>query len=76
MLQYDQDSMVLWVAYKKDTVVETKIFFRILVMAKRNDTKGGPPRKIVPCFFTMMDSSAMAGTYAPPAVQLPITTAT
>lgn len=38
-------------------------------------TSGGPPRKMVPCFRTMMLSSAMAGTYAPPAVQEPITTA-
>lgn len=30
---------------------------------------------MVPCFRTMMLSSAMAGTYAPPAVQEPITTA-
>lgn len=29
----------------------------------------------VPLFFTMMLSSAMEGIYAPPAVQLPITTA-
>ena len=38
-------------------------------------TRGGPPRKMVPCFLTMMLSSAMAGTYAPPAVQEPSTTA-
>lgn len=38
-------------------------------------TSGGPPRKMVPCLRTMMLSSAMAGTYAPPAVQEPITTA-
>ncbi len=38
-------------------------------------TSGGPPRKIVPCSLTMIDSSLIAGTYAPPAVQLPITTA-
>ena len=38
-------------------------------------TSGGPPRKIVPCSFTMMVSSLIAGTYAPPAVQEPITTA-
>ena len=38
-------------------------------------TSGGPPRKIVPCCFTMILSSAIAGTYAPPAVQLPRTTA-
>ena len=38
-------------------------------------TSGGPPKKMVPWFFTMMDSSLMAGTYAPPAVQLPMTTA-
>jgi len=30
---------------------------------------------MVPCLRTMMLSSAMAGTYAPPAVQEPITTA-
>jgi hypothetical protein len=35
----------------------------------------GPARKIVPCSLTMMLSSAMAGTYAPPAVHEPITTA-
>ena len=39
-------------------------------------TRGGPPRNIVPWPFTMMLSSDMAGTYAPPAVQEPITTAT
>ena len=39
-------------------------------------TRGGPPRKIVPCFFTIILSSAMEGTYAPPAVHEPITTAT
>ena len=39
-------------------------------------TSGGPPRKIVPCSFTITFSSAMAGTYAPPAVHEPITTAT
>lgn len=33
----------------------------------------GPPRKIVPFPLTMMFSSAIAGTYAPPAVQLPST---
>ena len=38
-------------------------------------TKGGPPKKMVPWFFTMMVSSLIAGTYAPPAVQLPMTTA-
>jgi hypothetical protein len=38
-------------------------------------TRGGPPRKMVPCLRTMMLSSAMAGIYAPPAVQLPNTTA-
>ena len=38
-------------------------------------TRGGPPRKIVPCLLTMMLSSAMAGTYAPPAVHEPRTTA-
>jgi len=38
-------------------------------------TSGGPPRKMVPFCLTMMLSSAIAGTYAPPAVQLPITTA-
>ena len=38
-------------------------------------TSGGPPRKMVPCFSTIMLSSAMAGTYAPPAVHEPNTTA-
>jgi hypothetical protein len=38
-------------------------------------TSGGPPRKIVPCSRTMIDSSHIAGTYAPPAVHDPITTA-
>lgn len=42
--------------------------FRIL-------TSGGPPRNIVPCLPTIILSSAIAGTYAPPAVQDPITTA-
>ena len=39
-------------------------------------TRGGPAKKIVPWFFTIIVSSDIAGTYAPPAVQLPITTAT
>ena len=39
-------------------------------------TSGGPPRKIVPWPWTMTVSSDMAGTYAPPAVQEPMTTAT
>lgn len=38
-------------------------------------TRGGPPRKMVPLPRTMTLSSAMAGTYAPPAVHEPITTA-
>ena len=38
-------------------------------------TSGGPPRKIVAWFFTMIASSDIAGTYAPPAVHEPITTA-
>ena len=38
-------------------------------------TSGGPPRKIVPWSLTMTASSAIAGTYAPPAVQLPSTAA-
>ena len=38
-------------------------------------TSGGPARKIVPCSRTMIDSSAIAGTYAPPAVHEPMTTA-
>jgi hypothetical protein len=38
-------------------------------------TSGGPPRKIVPCSLTMIDSSDIAGTYAPPAVHDPMTTA-
>ena len=38
-------------------------------------TRGGPPRNIVPVLFTMIASSLMAGTYAPPAVHEPITTA-
>ena len=38
-------------------------------------TSGGPPRKIVPVPFTMTASSDIAGTYAPPAVQEPITAA-
>ena len=39
-------------------------------------TSGGPPRKIVPVPRTITVSSLIAGTYAPPAVQLPITRAT
>jgi hypothetical protein len=39
-------------------------------------TSGGPPRKIVPVPFTITVSSLIAGTYAPPAVELPITSAT
>ncbi len=38
-------------------------------------TRGGPPRKIVPSPFTMTVSSLIAGTYAPPAVELPMTIA-
>ena len=38
-------------------------------------TSGGPPRKIVPWLRTMMVSSDIAGTYAPPAVHEPMTTA-
>ena len=38
-------------------------------------TSGGPPRKIVPVPLTMIVSSDIAGTYAPPAVHDPITTA-
>lgn len=38
-------------------------------------TRGGPPRKMVPLLRTMTLSSAMAGTYAPPAVHEPMTTA-
>ena len=38
-------------------------------------TSGGPPRKIVPVSLTMIVSSDMAGTYAPPAVHDPITAA-
>ena len=38
-------------------------------------TSGGPPRKMVPCSFTITVSSLIAGTYAPPAVHEPITTA-
>ena len=38
-------------------------------------TSGGPARKIVPWLRTMTVSSLIAGTYAPPAVQEPITAA-
>ena len=38
-------------------------------------TRGGPPRKIVPVPRTMTVSSLIAGTYAPPAVDEPITRA-
>ena len=38
-------------------------------------TSGGPPMKIVPVPRTMIVSSLIAGTYAPPAVQEPITAA-
>ncbi len=38
-------------------------------------TSGGPPMKIVPVPRTITVSSDMAGTYAPPAVQEPMTTA-
>lgn len=38
-------------------------------------TSGGPPRNMVPCLPTIILSSAIAGTYAPPAVQDPMTTA-
>ena len=36
-------------------------------------TSGGPPRKIVPWSRTMTVWSLIAGTYAPPAVEEPIT---
>ena len=39
-------------------------------------TSGGPARKMVPLPLTMMDSSLIAGTYAPPAVHEPRTAAT
>ncbi len=39
-------------------------------------TSGGPPRKMVPVPSTMIVSSLIAGTYAPPAVHEPMTTAT
>ena len=39
-------------------------------------TSGGPPMKIVPVPRTITVSSLIAGTYAPPAVDDPITTAT
>ena len=39
-------------------------------------TSGGPPRKIVPVPLTMTVSSLIAGTYAPPAVHEPMTSAT
>lgn len=38
-------------------------------------TRGGPPRKIVPCPRTITASSLIAGTYAPPAVHEPSTAA-
>jgi len=56
----------------QQSVVSVVLFVNI---AQQLLTSGGPPRKMVPCCFTMMLSSAIAGTYAPPAVQLPITTA-
>ena len=46
----------------------------IIGFNEKKDTKGGPPRKIVPCLRTMTTSSDMAGTYAPPAVHEPSTT--
>ena len=39
-------------------------------------TRGGPAKKTVPWFRTMILSSAIAGIYAPPAVHEPMTTAT
>ena len=38
-------------------------------------TSGGPPRKIVPWSRTITVSSLIAGTYAPPAVDDPMTAA-
>ena len=38
-------------------------------------TSGGPPMKIVPVPLTMIVSSLIAGTYAPPAVHEPMTAA-
>ena len=34
----------------------------VVVVANDATVKGGPPRKIVPCSFTITDSSHMAGT--------------
>jgi hypothetical protein len=39
-------------------------------------TSGGPARNTRPWFWTMTVSSAIAGTYAPPATEMPCTTAT
>ena len=38
-------------------------------------TSGGPPKNTVPFLWTITTSSLIEGTYAPPAVQLPITIA-
>lgn len=48
----------------------------VLVVRRVFDcTSGGPAKKIVACCLTMILWSAIAGTYAPPAVHDPITTA-
>jgi hypothetical protein len=39
-------------------------------------TRGGPPKNTVDFLFTIITSSDIDGTYAPPAVQLPSTIAT
>ena len=45
------------------------------LFAGRGAHQRRPARKIVPCSLTMMFSSHIAGTYAPPAVHEPMTTA-
>lgn len=57
------------------TIVSSAKFFGYVTKNLSVLTSGGPPKNIVPCLPTIMLSSAIAGTYAPPAVQDPITTA-
>lgn len=59
----------------EDLTMISQTDFNLCKIFPRELTRGGPARKMVPWFFTMMLSSDMAGTYAPPAVQLPRTTA-
>jgi len=61
--------------FKLYRAVSSAMFLSYVIKNLPMLTSGGPPKNIVPCLPTIMLSSAIAGTYAPPAVQDPITTA-